>query len=81
MDRYPKYKFACSQAQQFEWVLQNYPELFSKIQLKARPGKQQQFCYVGGVRDSTGLVCAYLIIFVEDLGRNGLQYTQWRVFG
>ena len=31
MKKYPNFKFACSQAQQFEWVLENYPSLFEEI--------------------------------------------------
>ncbi|KAJ1668525.1 Glycoside hydrolase, 38 vacuolar alpha mannosidase, partial [Coemansia sp. RSA 25] len=45
MDRYPEYKFAASQVQQFEWLKENYPSLFAKIQDKAKAG---QFIPIGG---------------------------------
>ncbi|KAJ1933735.1 Glycoside hydrolase, 38 vacuolar alpha mannosidase, partial [Linderina macrospora] len=44
MDEYPEYKFAASQAQQFEWLKQNYPGLFARIQDKAKTG---QFIPIG----------------------------------
>lgn len=45
MDRFPDYKFACSQAQQFEWVMELYPGLFERIKEKAASG---QFIPIGG---------------------------------
>jgi alpha-mannosidase len=32
MDRYPEFRFACSQAQQYAWIEQTHPELFARIQ-------------------------------------------------
>jgi alpha-mannosidase len=46
MDRYPDYKFVCSQAQQFAWVEQNYPKLFERIREKVKSG---QFLPLGAV--------------------------------
>ncbi|XP_022094007.1 alpha-mannosidase 2C1-like [Acanthaster planci] len=46
MNRHPKYKFACSQAQQYEWMRTHFPVLFEKIQLGVH---QEQFIPVGGV--------------------------------
>lgn len=31
MDRYPEFRFACSQAQQYAWIEQTHPELFARI--------------------------------------------------
>ena len=45
MERYPKYKFACSQAQQYAWVQQDYPGLFTEIQNAVTNGN---FIPVGG---------------------------------
>ncbi|KAJ3391538.1 Alpha-mannosidase 2C1 [Lobulomyces angularis] len=45
MDRFPEYKFSCSQAQQFEWVEQIYPKLFDKIKKKVESGN---FIPIGG---------------------------------
>ncbi|RKP18809.1 hypothetical protein ROZALSC1DRAFT_29543, partial [Rozella allomycis CSF55] len=45
MEQYPNYEFVCSQAQQYEWVENDYPELFKRIQDKKREG---QFVPIGG---------------------------------
>ncbi|KAI9504908.1 galactose mutarotase-like domain-containing protein [Coemansia spiralis] len=45
MEDYPEYRFAASQAQQFEWLKENYPTLFKRIQDKAKSG---QFIPIGG---------------------------------
>ncbi|KAL1928348.1 hypothetical protein VTP01DRAFT_2704 [Rhizomucor pusillus] len=45
MDRYPDYKFICSQAQQYEWVKDNYPPLWERIKEKIALG---QFMPTGG---------------------------------
>ena len=39
MDENPNFKFVCSQAQQFKWVENDYPELFAKIQHHAGRGE------------------------------------------
>lgn len=45
MNEYPEYRFACSQAQQLEWMKEQYPELYAGILEKAHAG---QFIPVGG---------------------------------
>ncbi|RUS22997.1 hypothetical protein BC937DRAFT_94116 [Endogone sp. FLAS-F59071] len=45
MERYPEYKFACSQVQQYEFLLENYPVLFEKVKERVRSG---QFIPIGG---------------------------------
>lgn len=45
MSTNPQYKFAQSQAQLFDWVKHDYPELFERIKMYARKG---QFLPVGG---------------------------------
>jgi alpha-mannosidase len=44
-ERYPEYKFGCSQAQQYEWVKEQYPKLWQEIKLMAAKG---QFVPIGG---------------------------------
>ncbi|KAJ2698928.1 Glycoside hydrolase, 38 vacuolar alpha mannosidase [Coemansia sp. IMI 209128] len=44
MDRYPEYKFAASQAQQFEWLRVLYPSLFERMKEKVKCG---QFLPIG----------------------------------
>ncbi|ORY80856.1 alpha-mannosidase-like protein [Protomyces lactucae-debilis] len=45
MERYPEHVFACSQAQQFKWMQQDYPKLANKIARKIKDG---QFEPIGG---------------------------------
>jgi alpha-mannosidase len=45
MDEYPDYKFTASQAQQFEWCEQLYPNIFEKVKEKTKAG---QFVPIGG---------------------------------
>lgn len=45
MDRYPEAHFACSQAQQFKWLKQYYPEAFERVRDKVNGG---QFHPIGG---------------------------------
>lgn len=44
-DQYPRYRFVCSQAQQYEWVKEDYPKLYTQIKAKAQAGN---FVPVGG---------------------------------
>ena len=45
MDRYPEFKFACSQAQQYAWIKERNPDLWERIKRKVKEG---QFIPVGG---------------------------------
>ncbi|KAF9302865.1 Glycoside hydrolase, 38 vacuolar alpha mannosidase [Mortierella antarctica] len=45
MEDYPEYVFVCSQAQQMEWLLEDYPMLFKQLQDAAKRG---QFQPIGG---------------------------------
>jgi len=45
MADYPEYKFACSQAQQLEWMKERYPMLYEKIRDRVKAG---QFVPCGG---------------------------------
>jgi alpha-mannosidase len=45
MDDYAEYQFACSQAQQYEWLKDHYPALYERLCDKVRAG---QFIPVGG---------------------------------
>ena len=39
MDDYPEMKFACSQAQQFFWVKETYPTLYSRLLERVKQGR------------------------------------------
>lgn len=41
MDRYPEYKFCCSQAQQYKWLEEYYPSLFDRVKDKVKKGTFQ----------------------------------------
>ncbi|KAG1744557.1 glycoside hydrolase family 38 protein [Suillus paluster] len=45
MERYPEHRFACSQAQQFKWLEEQYPPLFERIKKKVA---SDQFHLIGG---------------------------------
>ncbi|KIJ07646.1 glycoside hydrolase family 38 protein [Paxillus involutus ATCC 200175] len=45
MERYPEHRFACSQAQHFKWLEEQYPPLFKRIQEKVASG---QFHLISG---------------------------------
>eukprot|EP00871_Galdieria_phlegrea_P001735 jgi/Galph1/2562/GphlegSOOS_G1192.1 len=45
MEAFPSYKFACSQAQQYEWIQQKYPILWKQIVQRVKEGR---FLPVGG---------------------------------
>ena len=39
METYPEYRFACSQAAQYDWIEQDQPELFEEIRAKVAKGR------------------------------------------
>jgi alpha-mannosidase len=45
MDRYPELNFACSQAQQYKWLKEDYPYVFDRVKAKIKSG---QFHPIGG---------------------------------
>ncbi|OMJ20724.1 Alpha-mannosidase [Smittium culicis] len=45
LERYPDYKFTASQAQQFEWLEKDYPDLFARVQDAVKTGR---FIIIGG---------------------------------
>ncbi|GAA6008699.1 hypothetical protein JCM10207_001690 [Rhodosporidiobolus poonsookiae] len=46
MERYPEHRFVASQAQQFKWLEEDYPQLFAKVKAKVEDG---QFIPIGGM--------------------------------
>jgi alpha-mannosidase len=41
MEEYPEYIFVCSQAQQYEWLSQDYPKLFAELKEASKRGQFQ----------------------------------------
>ncbi len=66
MDRDPDFTFACSSAQQYAWIQEDYPELFARIQERVTEGR---FVPAGGmwVESDTNLPGAEALVrqFVE----------------
>lgn len=89
MDDYPEYKFACSQAQQFEWMKEMHPDLFQQIKDKVKAG---QFIPVGGswvepdcnLPSGESLVRQFLYgqrFFEKEFGRKCEEFWEPDVFG
>lgn len=43
IDRYPELRFACSQAQQYKWLEQDYPSTFDRVKKKVKEGSFHAF--------------------------------------
>ncbi len=89
MDDYPFYIFACSQAQQWEWMKQSYPALYEKMKAKAKAG---QFIPAGGtwvepdcnIPSGESLVRQFLFgqrFFKQELGFTCVEFWNPDVFG
>jgi len=89
MDEYPEYKFACSQAQQFDWMKENYPALYTRICEKVSAG---QFVPVGGtwvepdcnIPSGESLVRQFLYgqrFFESEFGARCTEFWNPDVFG
>lgn len=65
MDRYPDYKFICSQAQQYDWVKERYLPLWERIHQKVATG---QFLPTGGVNRLMYKTCFKINISFIRLG-------------
>jgi alpha-mannosidase len=46
MDRYPEHRFACSQAAQYQWMKDGYPDVYARIKERVREGRWEP---VGGM--------------------------------
>jgi alpha-mannosidase len=89
MDAYPQYKFACSQAQQFEWIKDSHPGLYERIKHKIREG---QFIPAGGtwvepdcnIPSGESLVRQFLFgqrFFQQEFGEPCREFWEPDVFG
>lgn len=68
LERYPEYVFAASQAQQFQWLLEDHPKLFKRIQDAVKEGR---FIPVGGswVENDTNMPTGEAIVRQFLLGQ------------
>jgi alpha-mannosidase len=89
MDDYPEYRFACSQAQQYAWIKERDPDLWSRIRTKVEAG---QFVPVGGswVEPDCNLPSGESLIrqflhgqrwFEQELGRRHREFWSPDAFG
>lgn len=72
LEKYPEYVFAASQAQQFDWLLQDHPDLFKRVQKAAKEGR---FIPVGGswVENDTNMPTGESIVRQFLLGQRFFQ--------
>ncbi|MBN2047422.1 MAG: alpha-mannosidase, partial [Anaerolineaceae bacterium] len=89
MDEYPEYKFAVSQAVQYEWMKDRYPELYARMKEKAQAG---QFIPAGGtyvemdtnVPSGESLIRQFLFgqrFFEQEFGERCTEFWEPDVFG
>jgi alpha-mannosidase len=89
MDDYPEYRFACSQAVQYEWIKERDPDLWQRIRDKVDAG---QWIPVGGtwvepdlnVPSGESLVRQFLYgqrFFERELGRRCREFWSPDAFG
>ena len=89
MDRYPEFRFACSQAQQYDWVRTRNPDLYERILRHAEAGR---WVPVGGtwvepdcnLPSGESLVRQFLHgqrFFERELGRRCREFWNPDVFG
>ncbi|KAK9364514.1 Ams1p [Lipomyces kononenkoae] len=45
IERYPEYNFVCSQAVQYQWLKEDYPDLFERLKVQVKAGR---FMPIGG---------------------------------
>ena len=89
LDRYPEYRFACSQAQHYDWVRQRDPQLYERIRAHVDAGR---WVPVGGtwiepdcnLPSGESLVRQFLHgqrFFERELGRRCREFWNPDVFG
>jgi alpha-mannosidase len=89
MERYPEYRFACSQAQQYAWIKDEQPELYERIRERAASG---QWLPVGGtwiepdcnLPSGESLVRQFLLgqrFFEREFGRRCAEFWNPDTFG
>jgi alpha-mannosidase len=89
MERYPEFRFACSQAQQYDWIRTRVPELYDRIRRHAEAGR---WVPVGGtwiepdcnLPSGESLVRQFLHgqrFFEREFGRRCREFWNPDVFG
>jgi alpha-mannosidase len=89
LDRYPEFRFACSQAQQYDWIRTRVPELYERIRRHAEAGR---WVPVGGtwvepdcnLPSGESLVRQFLYgqrFFEREFGRRCREFWNPDVFG
>ena len=89
MEDYPDYKFACSQAQQYEWIKEMQPVLYEQIKEKVKDGR---FIPAGGswvepdcnIPSGESLVRQFLFgqrFFQQEFGITCTEFWEPDVFG
>ncbi len=89
MDEYPDYRFACSQAQQYAWMKERYPELYGRMREKVASGQLEPVgsmwveadCNIPSGESLVRQLLHGKRFFAQELGRDTTEVWLPDVFG
>jgi alpha-mannosidase len=89
MDEYPDYRFACSQAQQYAWMKERYPDLYERMKEKVARGQLEPVgsmwveadCNIPSGESLVRQVLHGKRFFAQELGRDTTEVWLPDVFG
>jgi alpha-mannosidase len=89
MDEYPDYRFACSQAQQYAWMKDQYPDLYQRMKEKVARGQLEPVgsmwveadCNIPSGESLVRQILHGKRFFAEELGRETTEVWLPDVFG
>jgi alpha-mannosidase len=89
MDDYPDYRFACSQAQQYAWMKDRYPDLYQRMKEKVARGQLEPVgsmwveadCNIPSGESLVRQVLHGKRFFAQELGRDTTEVWLPDVFG
>jgi alpha-mannosidase len=89
MDEYPDYRFACSQAQQYAWMKDRYPDLYQRMKEKVARGQLEPVgsmwveadCNIPSGESLVRQVLHGKRFFAQELGRDTTEVWLPDVFG
>jgi alpha-mannosidase len=89
MDEYPDYRFACSQAQQYAWMKDRYPDLYRRMKEKVARGQLEPVgsmwveadCNIPSGESLVRQILHGKRFFAQELGRDTTEVWLPDVFG
>ncbi len=89
MDEYPDYRFACSQAQQYAWMKERYPDLYRRMREKVANGQLEPVgsmwveadCNIPSGESLVRQILHGKRFFARELGRDTTEVWLPDVFG